>query len=234
MKTKYKILMVILICVVVFLAIFFAIKITNSYNKKLENEKLVQEYRTNKKNQYLEENNKYAKGEVEVVFLGDSLTDGCDISKYYSNFLALNRGIGGDRTYDVLGRLDYSVYALEPQVVVLLIGGNNLDSMFDDYEDILQGFKSNIPNTKVVLISLTPLGEKYQTKNNLVKENNKKIETYAIKFGYEYVNVFDDLYSEEIDAIYPEYTIDGAHLTDAGYQILTGKIKEKLNSILNK
>lgn len=234
MKTKFKIIIVIGICVLVAIGIIFTVKGIKTYKEKKEQERLVLEYRNNKKNQYLEENEKYTKGEVEVAFLGDSLTDGCDINKYYPEFLALNRGIGGDRTYDVIARLDYSIYDLEPQVVVLLIGGNNLDTMFDDYEDILKGFKDNIPNTKVVLVSLTPLGEKYQSKNNLVKENNKKIETYASKYGYEYVNVFDDLYSKEIDAIYPEYTVDGAHLTDAGYQILTGKIKEKLSSILNK
>ena len=227
-------IIVIGICVLVAIGIIFTVKGIKTYKGKKEQERLVLEYRNNKKNQYLEENEKYTKGEVEVAFLGDSLTDGCDINKYYPEFLALNRGIGGDRTYDVIARLDYSIYDIEPQVVVLLIGGNNLDTMFDDYEDILKGFKDNIPNTKVVLVSLTPLGEKYQSKNNLVKENNKIIETYASKYGYEYVNVFDDLYSKEIDAIYPEYTVDGAHLTDAGYQILTGKIKEKLSSILNK
>ena len=51
--------------------------------------------------------------------------------------------------------MQVSVYDLKPKVVVMLIGANNFDTMFDNYESLLQGLQENLPDTKVVLLSLT-------------------------------------------------------------------------------
>ena len=47
----------------------------------------VQQYRDNKMAQYRAENEKYADYEVEVAFLGDSLTDLYDLAKYYPQYI---------------------------------------------------------------------------------------------------------------------------------------------------
>ena len=86
---------------------------------------------------YAEENEKYDDYEVDVAFLGDSLTDGYDLSRYYPQYITANRGIGGDTTFDLESRLQISVYDLKPKVVVMLIGANNMDTMFENYENIL-------------------------------------------------------------------------------------------------
>lgn len=232
---KKKITIILISCVsliLVILAIFITINKVNEYKDRKEKEQLVLEYRDNKKKIYIEENEKYDDYEVDVAFLGDSLTDGCDINKYYPSYLAVNRGIGGDRTYDVLKRIDYSVYDLKPKVIVLLIGGNNLDTMFDDYIDILRGIKENLPLTKCILVSLTAMGGKYKDKNKIVIENNKKIEALAENYKFEYVEVFSLLYNDKLGEINPNYTTDGAHLTHEGYLILTGAVNERLKSLL--
>ena len=61
-----------------------------------------------------------------IVFLGDSITDFCDLDTYYPGLNAVNRGIAGDMTVGVLRRMEASVFALEPRLVVLLIGVNDL------------------------------------------------------------------------------------------------------------
>ena len=234
MKKRILIISLILFGIALISFLFFLVfKIIPDYQKKKENERLITEYRENKRIKFIEENNKYSDYEVEVAFLGDSLTDGCDTQKYYPDYLNVNRGIGGDRTSDVLNRLSYSVYDLKPQVIVLLIGGNNLDTMFNDYEDILKGFKTNLPNTKVILVSLTAMGKSLQAKNSIAKENNVKIEELANIYNYYYVNVYDALLNKDTNAIYDEYTTDGAHLTHDGYLVLTSLINNKLKEILN-
>ena len=64
--------------------------------------------------------------EKNGVFLGDSITDFCDPDTYYPGLNAVNRGIAGDMTVGVLRRMEASVFALEPRLVVLLIGVNDL------------------------------------------------------------------------------------------------------------
>ena len=220
-----------IIAISIFLVILFT-KIIPDKKKRQEWDKMIAEYRENKKQQYLAENEEFNDYEVEVAFLGDSLTDGCDLAKYYPDYVTSNRGIGGDTTTDVLGRLSYSIYDLKPQVVVLLIGGNNLKTMFNDYEDILVGLKDNVPDTKVIIVSLSAMGLDHKDKNKIAIENNKKIYELAQKYNYYYVNIFDALYNTETGEIYSSYTSDGLHFTHEGYVVITGIINNKLKEVL--
>ena len=67
-----------------------------------------------------------AKDEGAVVFLGDSITEGCDLGKLFPGVHCANRGISGDTTRGMLYRLQDNVIALTPQAVVILGGTNDL------------------------------------------------------------------------------------------------------------
>lgn len=85
---------------------------------------------------------------LRVVCLGDSITGWSDLSHYlkFSHILermlkarapdvaieVFNRGIGGDTTDGVLKRLVPDALALKPDIVVLLIGGNDANSKAAD------------------------------------------------------------------------------------------------------
>lgn len=200
-----------------------------------EHVKQVQQYRDNKMAQYRAENEKYADYEVEVAFLGDSLTDLYDLSKYYPQYITSNRGIGGDTTFDLESRLQTSVYDLKPQVVIMLIGANNADTMLDNYESILQGLQTNLPNTKVVLLSMTAMGgEHWGQKNQQAAYNNVSIKLLAEKYGFAFVDLFSPLYDVSIGEVYEGYTVDGGHFTDKGYEVVTAQITPVLEALLGK
>ena len=170
--------------------------------------KMVQEYRNAKMEQYRKENEAFSDYEVEVAFLGDSLTDGYDLAKYYPQYVTSNRGIGGDTTFDLEARLQESVYDLKPQVLVMLIGANNVDTMFENYESILKGFQENLPETKVVLLSLTAMGgEHWGSKNQIAAYNNVTIKLLAGKYGYTFVDLYTPLYDVSIREVYDGYTV---------------------------
>ena len=174
---------------------------------------------------YDEENQKYADYEVDAACLGDSLTDGYDLQKFYPQYTVANRGIGGDTTVDLEGRLKTSVYDLKPKVAIMLIGANNPDSMFDNYENILIGLKNNLPQTKIILLSMTSMGGEHWGKHNKTAAyNNVKIKLLAEKYGFEFVDLYSPLLNLETGEIYDEYTTDGGHLTPLGYEVLTREI----------
>lgn len=203
--------------------------------KKIEEQELkaaVAEYRENKYSLYSEENERYADYEVDVAFLGDSLTDGYDVARYYPQFKVSNRGIGGDTTFDLEERLKVSVYDLVPKAVVMLIGANNLSTMFDNYEHILKGLKDNLPNTKIILLSLTNMGQDWGKGNELAAYNNVKIKKLAEKYGFAFVDLYSPLMNLKTGEIYPEYTTDGGHLTEKGYEVLTKQITPVLEEEL--
>ena len=168
----------------------------------------------------------------DVVFLGDSLTDGCPLETYYPDYKTLNRGIGGDTTFDLEKRLQVSAYDANPKVLVLLIGGNNLYTMFENYETILQGIKQNIPETKVILVSLTAMGGKWAKKNEIAALNNVRIELLAEEYGFYFVDVFTPLFDPETMQVKQGYTADGAHFTAEGYAVVSAEINKAIVAVL--
>ena len=203
--------------------------------RKEEMIQMAKEYYNQKLVLYAEENEKYADYEVDVAFIGESLTDGYDLAKYYPQYVTANRGIGGDTTYGVEERLQVSLFDLKPKVVVMLIGANNMDKMFDNYESILISLKENLPESKIVLLSLTAMGgEHWGPKNQLAAYNNVKIKLYAQKYGFEFVDLFSALYDVEIGEVYEGYTVDGGHFTHEGYVVVTNQITPVLERLLGK
>ena len=233
---KKKLWLIIGICVLLIVGaiLYFAV----FRPRKIQEEKtmqLVQQYRADKMKHYQEENAEYDDYTVEVAFIGDSLTDGYDLEKYYPQYVTANRGISGDTTFDLEQRLPESVYGLKPKVVVMLIGANNMDTMFENYESILIGLRDNLPDSKVVLLSLTAMGgEHWGRKNQLAAYNNVTIKLLAEKYGYTYVDLFSPLYDITIGEVYEGYTIDGGHFTHEGYTVVTEQIAPVLEQLLGK
>ena len=151
---------------------------------------------------------------------------------YYPDYVVSKRGIGGETTRGLEERLKVSAYDLKPKVVVMLIGGNNLNTMFENYEDILIGLKDNLPNTKVILLSLTAMGKDWGHKNEIACLNNVKIKLLAEKYDYTFVDLFTPLFDINIGEVYSDYTTDGAHFTSKGYEVVTSVVKPVIDSLL--
>lgn len=235
-KKKITIIIVVVLCVLITIGgIIGIVHWANEKQKQQEWENAVKGYRQAKIEQYQRENNEYADYEVDVAFLGDSLTDGYDLKVYYPQFTVVNRGIGGDTTFDLEERLQVSVYDLKPKVAVMLIGANNFYSMFDNYERIVQGLKNNLPGTKIVLLSLTSMrGEHWGAHNEIASFNNVKIKILAEKYGCEFVDLYTPLFDYESNGIKGEYTTDGGHLTPKGYEVVTAEVTPVLENLLGE
>src|ERR1700723_1555632 len=67
-----------------------------------------------------------APGENRVVFFGDSITDIWHLNEYFPGKPYINRGIGGQTTPQMLVRFRQDVIALQPKVVVILAGTNDI------------------------------------------------------------------------------------------------------------
>ena len=192
----------------------------------------LQQYYKDKSANFAEENKTL--GEVDVAFIGDSLTDGYDLETYYPEMKVINRGIGGDTTHGVLARLDTSIIEPAPRVVVMMIGTNNLGDMFTDYEEILIKLKSELPDTKVVILSIPPSCGDYASRNGQIAINNVKIKSRAEKYDYTYVDVFTPLFDFERNELRAEYTTDGLHFTPLGYEVITAEVKPVLEDLLSE
>ncbi|HMG84765.1 MAG TPA: GDSL-type esterase/lipase family protein [Terracidiphilus sp.] len=165
-----------------------------------------------------------------TVFLGDSLTELCEWNELL-DLQVLNRGISSDTTVDVLDRLD-AVLALHPKAIYLMIGindaveGSSVADTAGRYQQILQTIHKASPTTRVYMQSVLPVlstgslvealgGTGGPRLNQWVRQMNQTISGYADNKSIFYINVHDDLLENE--ELAPRFTVDGIHLSGAGY-----------------
>ena len=160
----------------------------------------------------------------DIVFVGDSITEGYPLHLFFNEYKAINRGINGDTTGGVIDRLEFSVYDLKPKIIYLMIGTNNLYTCLDNYDIILKGIKEHCSKSKVMLMSITPRwGEELMGK---IREINQEIEKYAGIYGYFYVNAFTSLTVNNENLVANDtYFVDGLHPNVEGYEVITNLIK---------
>src|SRR5512138_2907434 len=106
-----------------------------------------------------------------VVLLGDSITEGFDVAKYFPGRRVINRGIGADVIGNnmaaddprgVLQRLDNSVFDCAATDLFILIGINDLnsgrtvDSMETGYRELLKRIREKRPDLRIVVQSVLP------------------------------------------------------------------------------
>jgi lysophospholipase L1-like esterase len=107
-----------------------------------------------------------------LIFIGDSIThnwekeNGALWQQLYGKYQPLNLGYGGDRTENVLWRLQQGeVDGIAPKVAVLMIGTNNTGLRHDDPDVTVAGIRrdleelrARLPQTKVLLLAIFPRG----------------------------------------------------------------------------
>ncbi len=236
MKKKKNIILIVLILVVVAIVAcgtyYFVFRLPEIKEKERINKEF-KEFYAQKLEEYALENQLYEALEVDVAFIGDSLTAGYDVESYYSEYLVTNRAIAGETTYGLKNRLEVSVLDLKPKVCVMLIGGNNPDTMFEDYEDMLISFKEQMPETKVILVSHAPTsGDYWGARNQLFAYNNVKIKLLADKYDYEFVDLYSPMLDLETGEMATKYTFDGAHFTKEGFDVYTTVLKPVIDMLL--
>jgi lysophospholipase L1-like esterase len=125
-----------------------------------------------------------ARGGVDVLFLGDSITDGwrrpgpnggkAVWDREFAPLRAANFGIGGDRTQHVLWRIEHgTLEGIRPRVVVLMIGTNNTGFERDGttprttpaetvagVQAIVGQLRRRLPEARVLLLAVFPRGER--------------------------------------------------------------------------
>jgi lysophospholipase L1-like esterase len=182
-----------------------------------------------------------AKTEDRVVFMGDSITDGWQNPKYGGFFPGkpyIDRGIGGQTTPQMLIRFRPDVIALQPKVVVILAGTNdiagntgamtlaaiedNLTSMFD---------LAHANGIRVVFASLLPISDYEKNKDGQPIIQSKQrppeqitaLNAWMKQYAAANDGIYLDYYSAMADDkgfLKEELSADGLHPNQKGYDVM--------------
>ncbi|HWG42842.1 MAG TPA: platelet-activating factor acetylhydrolase IB subunit [Gemmataceae bacterium] len=187
------------------------------------------------------------KGDVEVLFLGDSITQGWEGSgkeawkKNFEPLKAANFGIGGDRTQHVLWRITEGkeLEGITPKAAMLMIGTNNMGS--NSAEEIADGVKAIVaelrrqkPNMKILVLGIFPRSPKANDKvRDKIKEVNKSIAKLDDGKNVKYLDI-GEKFLEPDGSLSKNIMPDYLHLSKQGYQIWTDAVTPTLQDMLKK
>jgi beta-glucosidase len=181
-------------------------------------------------------------GKIDIAFIGDSITarwgNGEDWTKHWGSYRAVNMGIGGDRTQNVLWRLQNGqLDGYKSRVFVVMIGTNNCWGKNVEPDDVAAGIKaildliqSKQPQAKILLLSILPTGNK----PNPGRELRASVNALISKFAGGSVHYMDisAKFLEPDGTISKEVMHDFLHLGSKGFDIWAESIKEKLKELL--
>jgi len=174
-----------------------------------------------------------APGENRVVFMGDSITEGWHFEETDGSFPGkpyVNRGISGQTSPQMLVRFRQDVIELQPKVVVILAGtndvaGNTGPMTLEQTEDNLASMSdlATANHIRVVLCSVLPAYD-FPWHPGLepapkILALNAWIKSYAAEKGYIYVDYHSAL-KDQRDGLPPTLSKDGVHPLPAGYAIM--------------
>lgn len=182
-----------------------------------------------------------------VVFLGDSITDGWRINEYFPNRDFVNRGIGGQMTGQMLGRMKADVIDVKPAAVLILAGTNDIArglplgaiqnnlSMIADLADAHK--------IKVLMASVLPISDYNKDKDPrnerspqrppaTIRELNTWIEHFCKQRSFVYVDYFSKLV-DKAGMLPADLADDGLHPNAAGYRVMAPVALESIEKTLS-
>jgi lysophospholipase L1-like esterase len=172
-----------------------------------------------------------------IVFIGDSITQDYNVYEYFPKENVYNRGIGGDTSLGLLGRLQESVFDLAPKVVFILIGTNDFALLETSIEEISLRIKEiirlihiRLPHTQIYVQSVYPVNPNLDS-FSVGSRNNRNIKKLNASLKNIENCTFIDLYSSLLDEegnLNPLYTVEGLHINAKGYEKITEILKEYL------
>ncbi len=164
----------------------------------------------------------------DIIFLGNSITNGAEWAELLGNSHVKNRGISGDVCMGVYDRL-FPILRGKPAKIFLLIGINDVsaglpaDTIVSRIEKIVQKIRCDSPTTRLYLQSLLPVTDYYKKFSShtshpeIIREINAGIKEIADREGAVYIDLYSGFVDCETGKMNIEYTNDGLHLLGKGY-----------------
>ena len=181
---------------------------------------------------------------VKVVFMGNSITEGWPSADadFFATSGFVNRGIGGQTSPQMLLRFKQDVIQLQPEVVVILAGTNDIagNTGPSSIEEIFGHIESmatlaQAAGIKVVICSVLPVYD-YPWKPGLAPATkivalNEMLQLLANQQGYTYADYFSPMANEQ-KGLKTTLGSDGVHPNKEGYDLMKPIVLEAIKKAL--
>lgn len=164
----------------------------------------------------------------DIIFLGNSITNGGEWTELFGSKHVKNRGISGDICMGVYDRLD-AILKGKPAKIFLLIGindvsrGTSADTIVQHIGLIAAKIRKDSPKTRLYLQSVLPVTDYYEkfkghtSRWTEVSKINEGLIRLAEKEKLTYIDLYSHFVDERTGKMNIDYTNDGLHLLGKGY-----------------
>ena len=196
------------------------------------------------------------KGDIDLLFMGDSITDwwrnpgrGANTNgvipmggkavfdKYFGAMKVANFGIAGDTTQGVLFRLrDGEGEGYQPKAIMLMIGTNNTGSnsapeIAIGVADVVFELRKDFPDAKILLLAIFPRDRANSSVRSKITEINKIIAALHDNRRVFFMDIGPKFLAED-GSIPRDIMSDGLHPTNKGYEIWAEAVHDTLVSLM--
>ncbi|MFA6290355.1 MAG: GDSL-type esterase/lipase family protein [Victivallales bacterium] len=216
-------------------------------------------------------NARVKQGNVDLVFIGDSITEqwkykgsgvtylglqgdeggqetdegrmwkGSVWDKFYGKRNAVNMGIGGQRTQQILWRMmNGNLDGISPKLAILMAGGNNLLSNTEEEiaageKAIVEKLRKKLPNTKILLLAYFPRG---MNKTDAIRIKNDKVNEIVSKLADNtnvfYLDIGGKFLNDDGTHNSAAFEKDDVHLSGVGYEIWASAIESTVVKLMGE
>ena len=174
----------------------------------------------------------------DIVFIGNSITNGAEWNELFPRKRVKNRGISGDTSEGVYDRLD-AVVKGKPAKIFILVGINDIsrgiqvDTIVQNMKRIVEKIQNESPKTKIYIQSILPVNPDFgmfkgHMKPQLIKEINQSYQNIVQEYKVNYIDLYSHFLEEGTDKMDKKYTNDGLHLLGEGYLLWREIVKPYL------
>jgi|GEM_PF-49045 len=185
-------------------------------------------------------------GGVDLLMIGDSITQGWEKEgakvwqQYYGERNAVNLGFSGDRTENVLWRLQNGeIDGLAPKAAVVLIGTNNTGHRLEKAQYTAEGvrrivetLRTKLPETRILLLAVFPReAEPEAEMRRLNEELNAQIAGFADDTWVHFLNI-NAVFLDDDGVLSKSIMPDLLHLNERGYALWAEAMEPLLSKLL--
>jgi platelet-activating factor acetylhydrolase IB subunit beta/gamma len=177
-------------------------------------------------------------GPIDVLLVGDSITIQWADSwkRNFGGLKVVNIGIGGDKTQNVLWRLDHGgVDGLQPKCVVLMIGNNNMfftaetgiDAAANGIKMCCENLRHKFPKSQITVTEVLPAHAPGNLFYEDIKKTNKALDTLNLgnKQNVRFLKLWEDFVKPDGTLRQELFTTDNIHLSPVGYDVYAAELK---------
>lgn len=187
----------------------------------------------------------------ELILIGNSIFHSLDHEsrqevweKYLDQYQAVNMGISGDRTENVIWRLQNgSLENIQPKVALVLIGTNNTDGNhylnISTPEELAGGIwkiceivEDKLPETKILIMGILPYGYKPNHRDNINKATNSLISNFPEKNPNIHYTDIGDVYLDDEGKVKPDLMPDYLHPNLEGHLLMFEALEDDIAGLM--